>query len=44
MPEIEFTTEDVQSLTAKLDEFQPKLSEREHALLLSVFKLANDQI
>ncbi|HXX91267.1 MAG TPA: hypothetical protein VEI83_13700 [Acidimicrobiales bacterium] len=44
MTEITFTADDVQSLAAKLDAFQPQLSEREHALLLCVIRLAHDRV
>jgi hypothetical protein len=44
MTEITFSADDVQTLAAKLDGFQPQLSEHEHALLLCVIELARDQV
>jgi hypothetical protein len=44
MTEITFSADDVQTLAAKLDGFQPQLSEHEHALLLCVIERARDQV
>jgi hypothetical protein len=44
MADYEFTTEDLNALGVKLDSLQPPLSDREHALLLTIFTLAGEQL
>ena len=44
MSDYEFSTDDVNALGVKLDSLQPELSEREQALLLTIFRLAGEQL
>lgn len=44
MADYEFSTDDVNALGVKLDSLQPELSEREQALLLTIFRLAGEQL
>ena len=44
MADYEFSTDDLDALGVKLDSLQPELSEQEQALLLTIFKLAGEQL
>jgi len=44
MDDYEFSTADINALGVKLDSLQPELSEQEQALLLTIFKLAGEQL
>jgi hypothetical protein len=44
MTELEFSREDVENLTRKLDSFKSQLSEREQIILLAIFSAASDRV
>jgi len=44
MADYEFSTDDLNALGVKLDVLQPELSEQEQALLLTIFRLAGEQL
>jgi len=44
MPELEFTSKDIDRLASRLDEVAGNFDERDQAMMLAVFQLAADQL